>query len=265
MLFVRTLVFNVLFLLTTATFSIAASPGLLMPFKTVVWLKQLWLRISLGLTSHVIGIGWEERGRENIPEGPVVFAAKHQSAWDPLGLSFIHPHCAFVLKRELIWLPFWGWYLLRMGMIPINRSKGIASLKKITKAAGEMVAKGRSILIFPQGTRTPPGAERPYLPGIAAIYKGANVPVVPVAINSGLFWPRRLMGKQPGIITVEYLEPIEPGLDRKTFIKLLAERTEPATARLEAEALERFPYLPRPVPKAAASQAEPVNTDAQSV
>ncbi len=265
MLFVRTLVFNALFLFATVTFSIAASPGLLMPFKTVVWLKQHWLRVTLWLTRHVIGIGWEERGRENIPEGPVVFAAKHQSAWDTLGLSFIHPHCAFVLKRELIWLPFWGWYLLRMGMIPINRSKGIASLKKITKAAGNMVAKGRSILIFPQGTRTPPGAKRPYLSGVAAIYKGANVPVVPVAINSGLFWPRQLMGKHPGIITVEYLEPIEPGLDRKTFIKLLAERTEPATARLEAEALERFPYLPRPLPEAAASQAEPVNTDAQSV
>ena len=185
-----------------------------------------------------------------------------------MALSLAHPLCAFVLKRELIWLPVWGWYLVRLGMIPIDRSKGITSLKKITAAAGKLAGRGQSILIFPQGTRTPPGADRPYLPGVAAIYKGADVPVVPVALNSGLFWPRKLMDKQPGVITVEYLDPIEPGLDRKTFMKLLAERIEPATARLEAEALERYPHLPRPPLETAGAvspQAEPAKPDVRAV
>lgn len=267
MLFARNLIFNILFVAFTIMLSLAATPGLLMPYRAVVSFKQLWLYIVLAMTRHVIGIDGEERGLENIPDGPVIFAAKHQSAWDTLALSLAHPFCAFVLKRELIWLPVWGWYLLRLGMIPIDRSKGVASLKKITVAAGKMAGKGQSILIFPQGTRTPPGAARPYLPGVAAIYKGANVPVVPVAINSGLFWPRRAMHKQPGTITVEYLEPIEPGLDRKTFMTLLEERIEPATARLEAEALERFPYLPRlsREPEAAAANAGSTKTGARPI
>ncbi len=267
MLFARNLIFNLLFVFTTAALSLAAAPGLLMPYRAVVWFKQLWLHIVLALTRLVIGIDREERGRENIPDGPVVFAVKHQSAWDTLALSVEHPFCAFVLKRELIWLPIWGWYLLRLGMIPIDRSRGVASLKKITEGAGKLAGRGQSILIFPQGTRTPPGADRPYLPGVAAIYKGANVPVVPVALNSGLFWPRKLMHKQPGVITVEYLEPIEPGLDRRTFMKALEERIEPATARLEAEALGRFPYLPRLSPKTGAPAAKtgPAKSDARPV
>lgn len=244
MLFARNLIFNVLFVFTTTVLSLAAAPWLLMPYRAAIWFKQVWLHIILGLTRYVIGIDYEERGRENIPDGPVIFAAKHQSAWDTLGLSLEHPFCVFVLKRELIRLPIWGWYLLRLGMIPIDRSKGMISLKKVTQGAIRVAAKGRPILIFPQGTRTPPGADRPYLPGVAAIYKGVNVPVVPVALNSGLFWPRKLMDKQPGTITVEYLEPIQPGLDRKTFMKTLEAGIETATARLEAEALERFPYLP---------------------
>lgn len=267
MLFLRTLIFNVLFVLAAVMLSLAATPGLLMPYKAVVWFKRLWIYAMLALTRQVMGIDGEERGREHIPDGPVVFAVKHQSAWDTLALGLAHPYCAFVLKRELVWLPIWGWYLLRLGMIPIDRSKGLVSLRKITEAAGKLAGRGQSILIFPQGTRTPPGTDRPYLPGVAAIYKGANVPVVPVALNSGLFWPRKLMHKQPGIITVEYLEPIEPGLDRKIFMSKLAARIEPATARLEAEALERFPYLPRLSPETAVSgaDAEPVENDARAV
>lgn len=267
MLFVRTLTFNVLFTLATVILSLAAAPWLLMPYRVAVWYKQFWLHLVLGLTRLVIGIDWEERGRENIPDGPVIFAAKHQSAWDVLMLGFVHPFCAFVVKQELVRLPIWGWYLLRLGNIPIDRSKGLISLKKVAVGARKVVKNGRPVLIFPQGTRTPPGAKRPYMPGVAAIYKGANIPVIPVALNAGLFWPRKLMDKQPGIITVEYLEPIEPGLDRKTFMKVLEERIELATARLEAEAMERFPYLPRSLLETAApaSEAESTKTDARPV
>lgn len=260
MLFARVLVFNILFVFSATLLSLGITPGLFLPYRAAISIKHVWLQIILGLTRLVMGIDYEVRGRENVPDGPVIFAAKHQSAWDPLALGAEHPCCAFVLKRELIWLPIWGLYLLRLGMIPIDRSKGVTSLKKITKAAGKLAGRGQSILIFPQGTRTPPGTDLPYQPGVAAIYKGANVPVVPVALNSGLFWPRKLMHKQPGTITLEYLEPIEPGLDRRTFMKTLEERIEPAAARLEAEALERFPHLPRLSPKPAdpGPDAEPV-------
>lgn len=267
MLVVRTLIFNILFAITTATLSLAAAPGLLLPYRAVVWFKQIWLYIVLSLTRHVMGIRWEVRGRENIPDGPVIFAVKHQSAWDTMALSVTHPYCAFILKRELIRYPVWGWYLLRLGMIPIDRSKGMISLKKVAKTAGKKARQGQSVLIFPQGTRTPPGADCPYLPGVVAIYNAADVPVVPVALNSGLFWPRKLKDKYPGTITVEYLEPILPGLNRKTFMATLEARIEPATARLEAEALERFPYLPRlPLDTAAGGvDAEPVESDARAV
>jgi 1-acyl-sn-glycerol-3-phosphate acyltransferase len=256
MLFARRLAFNILFVLFTALFSIAGTPALLLPYGAVLSVKQLWLRLTLGMTRRLMGIGWEERGRRNIPGEPVIFAVKHQSALDTLVLGFVHPTCVFVLKRELIWVPVWGLYLLRMGMIPIDRSKGIASLKRITEAAAATAKSGRSILIFPQGTRTPPGAERSYLPGVAAIYKGANLPVVPVALNSGLFWPKKAMAKQPGTVTVEYLEPIEPGLDRRTFMSTLESRIESATARLEQEALDRFPHLPRTINENTAAGGE---------
>lgn len=267
MLFARNLIFNVLFIFTTTVLSLASAPWLLMPYRAAVWFKQIWLHIVLHLTRYVIGIDWEVRGHENIPDGPVIFAAKHQSAWDTLMLGVVHPFCAFVVKQELVRLPIWGWYLLRLGNIPIDRSKGLISLRKVVEGARKMVENGRPVLIFPQGTRTPPGTKRPYLPGVAAIYKGANVPVVPVALNAGLFWPRKLMHKQPGVITVEYLEPIEPGLSRRDFMKVLEERIESATARLEAEALERFPYLPRLSPETTGPGPDdkPAKTDARAV
>jgi 1-acyl-sn-glycerol-3-phosphate acyltransferase len=244
MLFMRNVIFNTLFLVTSVALSLLAAPGLIMPYRAVIWYKQLWLTIVLGPTRNVMGIDFELRSRENIPDGPVIFAAKHQSALDTFVLSLMHPQCVFVLKRELVRLPIWGWYLLRMGNIPIDRSKGLASLKKITDAAARTVENGQSIIIFPQGTRTLPGTARAYLPGVAALYKGANVPVVPVALNSGLFWPKKMMRKHPGTFTLEYLTPIEPGLDRRTFMQTLQAVIEPETARLESEALRRFPDLP---------------------
>jgi 1-acyl-sn-glycerol-3-phosphate acyltransferase len=255
MQYLRTLLFSATFMATTVAMSIFIAPGLVLPYRAVLMYKQLWLTVVLWQIRHVIGITHEERGRENIPDGPVIFAAKHQSAWDTLAPAFIHPQLVFVLKRELTWVPFWGWYLIRLGMIPIDRAKGIASLKKLADRTRKAADAGRPVLIFPQGTRTPPGASRPYLPGVAMVYTNLDMPVVPIALNSGLFWPRRKFLKWPGIITLEYLEPIPPGLDRKTFMKTLEERIESATARLEAEALERFPWLPPITPDEGGSDA----------
>jgi len=244
MQYLRSLIFTFAFTVTTIVMSLVVVPALVLPYRLVLSCKQIWLRVVLWQIRMVIGIDFEERGRENIPPGPVVFAAKHQSAWDTLGPSYLHPEMVYVLKRELTWIPVWGWYLIRTGMIPIDRARGTSALRRLVARARETIARGRSVMIFPQGTRTAPGAERPYLPGVAALYAGLDVPVVPVALNSGLFWPRRRISKWSGTITLEYLEPIAPGLDRKSFMKTLADRIEPATRRLEAEARERYPWLP---------------------
>lgn len=244
MIYLRSAIFAAAFYTLTAVLTLLFSPSLLLPFPVVYFFKQAWLRPVVWLIRSVLGIAMETRGTENLPDGPVILAAKHQSAWDTMGLSLLHADAAFVLKRELTWIPVFGWYLARMGMIPIDRSRGVSALKTMAAVAKERIAEGRSVLIFPQGTRTPPGGYRPYLAGVAALYGALDVPVVPVALNSGLFWPRRRFVKWPGTITVEYLEPIQPGLDRKTFMKTLEARIEPATTRLEVEARTRFPYLP---------------------
>lgn len=254
MLFLRSLAFAVGFYSLGPTVALAVTPGLLMPYKVVIACKQGWLRTMLWLVRNVIGLTYETRGTHNIPDGPVVFAAKHQSAWDTIALSFIHGQAAVVLKRELIWIPVWGWFFFRLGMIPIDRGKGLSALKRIVAAAHQRISEGRSVLIFPQGTRTAPGARRPYLVGVAAIYAELDVPVVPVALNSGVFWPRRTFLKWPGTVTIDYLEPIQPGLKRKEFLKILEERIEAATGKLEAEAAKRFPWLP-PIPADTTSTA----------
>lgn len=244
MIYVRSVVFAGAFYVLTTVLTLLLSPCLLFPYRIVFFFKQAWLRPVVWLIGAILAIRMETRGTENLPAGPVIFAAKHQSAWDTMGLGLLHADAAFVLKRELTWIPVFGWYLARTGMIPIDRSRGIAALRSMAAVARKRIAEGRPVLIFPQGTRTPPGDHRPYLAGVAALYAALDVPVVPVALNSGLFWPRRRFLKWPGTITVEYLEPIAPGLDRKTFMNTLEARIEPATTRLEAEARKRFPYLP---------------------
>lgn len=260
--FVRSIVFAVAFYAVTMAMSLLFLPGLLLPYPAVMSLKQIWLSVALWLVRNVVGITVRTRGEDSLPEGPYILAPKHQSAWDTMGLSILHKEAAFVLKRELIWVPVWGWYLIRTGMIPIDRARGIAALKRVSALARERIAQGRPVLIFPQGTRTPPGAKRPYLPGVAAIYAALGVPVVPVALNSGLFWPRRRFVKWPGTITVEYLEPIQPGLERKAFMRELESRIETATARIEEEARLRYPYLPAPSPPAGTRNAAAPGSEA---
>ena len=246
----RTLIFTASFYGITTFLLVAIVPGLLMPYRAMLWYKQMWLRVVIWLLHYQVGLVHELRGRQNIPEGPVIFAVKHQSMWETLGLSYVHAETAIVLKQELTWIPVFGWYLIRMRMVPIRRAKGIEALRSMIRAAGKTIESGRSVMIFPQGTRTAPGVKKPYLPGAAALYSALGVPVVPVALNSGLFWPRGKFRHNPGTIVVEYLEPIPPGLNRKTFMKTLEERIEPATTRLEAEARRNFPWVEQDAPDA---------------
>ena len=236
---IRSTLFAVAFYGITGVMSVLYLPLIALPRPVFRRFCFFWARIMVATVKAVLGIGYELRGLENVPDGPAIYASKHQSAWDVLIFNIIVPESAYVLKRELYRIPLWGWYVWRIGSVGIDRSAGARALKDMVAQAAALLDQGRSIVVFPQGTRTPVGEKRPYLPGAAALYLGTDRPVVPVALNSGVFWPRRRFRKSPGLITVEFLPPIEPGLDRRAFLKRIEADIENATRRLEAEALDR--------------------------
>lgn len=239
MILVRSVLFNLLFYGFTVILGIVGLPAFLFGRRPVVAISRFWSRSSLALARVVAGIDVDLRGFENLPDGPVIIAAKHQSAWETLYFTELLDAPAAVLKEELVKAPIIGPYMRSLDMIPVDRKAGASALRRMVEAAGRAVAAGRPILIFPQGTRVAPGAEAPYHPGTAALYAGLGIPVVPVALNSGMYWSRNAFRKRPGRVVVEFLPAIPPGLDRKTFMAKLREVLEPATTRLEAEAREK--------------------------
>jgi 1-acyl-sn-glycerol-3-phosphate acyltransferase len=235
----RSLLFNLLFYAATLVIGVIALPLLLAPPAALRWLGKRWSGLSIGLLRAVAGTGYQVRGIERIPKGPVIFAAKHQSAWDTLFFPAYLGDPAMVAKAELRFIPFYGWYAWRAGTVWIDRSRGPSALRRMLAGAQAALDEGRAIVVFPQGTRTAPGATADYQPGVAALYAGTDARVVPVALNSGLFWPRRGFAKRPGTITVEFLDPLPAGLDRRAFLSLLGERIDAATIGLEAEARDQ--------------------------
>jgi 1-acyl-sn-glycerol-3-phosphate acyltransferase len=232
----RSLTFNTLFILWGIAINIVCLPVLLLPRGGAVRAGRIWARGSLGLLGAVCGLRHEIRGRGNMPDGPCIVAAKHQSAWDTLIFPLLLDGPAFVFKRELMWVPLLGWYMVRSGCIPIDRRAGAKALRRLIARAKQALARRQTIVIYPEGTRVAPGTRRPYLSGVAALYGQLCVPVVPVAVNSGVFWGRRSFRKKPGRIVLEFLPPIAPGLDRKTFTTELEQRIETASQALLTEA-----------------------------
>jgi len=239
----RSLLFNLFFYLWTAFLGIAALPMVLAPRRWVMALGSWWSGSVLWLARTVAGIDYELRGAEHIPPGAVIVAMKHQSAWDTLATPVLFRDPAIVAKRELFWIPCYGWYARRAGMIPVDRGAGAAALKRMVQHARAVVEQGRPIVIFPEGTRTAVGASRAYHPGVAALYSQLALPVVPVAVNSGLFWGRRSFIKRPGTIVLELLPDIPPGLARAAFLRELELRIGSAVERLIAEARKADPRL----------------------
>ncbi|MFO1157560.1 MAG: lysophospholipid acyltransferase family protein [Reyranellaceae bacterium] len=235
LLWLRSFAFNVGWYAGTAAIALAGMPILLMPRRAVVAWAQLWIRFCLGWLRLTVGLDHVLRGQENLPDGPVIIAAKHQSSWETLAFTLLFPGAATVMKRELVYIPIVGWAMARAGNIAVERGDGAKALRGLVRDAKAVIADGRSILIFPEGTRVAVGSQRPYQVGTAALYRQLDVPVVPVALNSGLFWGRRQFVKRPGRIVVEILPAIPPGLDRETFMATLRERIETATGRLVGE------------------------------
>jgi len=232
----RSALYVALFQLWTLVLALLYLPLLAGPRPLMVKAAQFWLRGVLALMRGIVGLDYQVRGLDTLPEGPVIIASKHQSAFETFAFHLILSDPAFVLKRELTWIPFFGWYLAKTGVIAIDRAAGTKALKAMVKGGEAAKAEGRPIIVFPEGTRSAPGGRQPYHSGVAMLYGGLGVPVVPVALNSGLFWGRRAFTKRAGTVTVEFLPAIAPGMDRKRFMAELESRIETATDRLVAEA-----------------------------
>jgi 1-acyl-sn-glycerol-3-phosphate acyltransferase len=235
----RSIIFNVLFYVNITLRMIVALPTIALPHAFILGVLRGWSRSSLWLLRAVCGVTVEWRGRDKIPHGACIIACKHQSAWETFSLFEILDDPTYVLKRELMWVPLFGWLASKAGMIPIDRNARVSALARMAARARNEIARGRQIVIFPEGTRRAPGAAPRYLPGVAYLYAETKLACVPVALNSGLFWPRRSWRRLPGTVLVEVLDPIPPGLDRRTFLARLQSVTEEATARLVQESANR--------------------------
>lgn len=231
----RSLVYNIVFYVNLVLFLVLGSPFYVTPRKWSIRALQAWATTSVWWLKVICGTKLEVRGRENIPEGAVLVASKHQSTWDTFALLPLFDDPAMILKRELVFIPLFGWFIPKFRMIPVERSAGAQGLKSMLARAKEAARMGRQLVIFPEGTRTAPDAAPDYKPGAAALYLNLGLPCLPVALNSGLFWPRRKFLRYPGTIVVEILPVIEPGLSRRDFSNRLEEAIETATARLVKE------------------------------
>lgn len=239
MILLRSLAYQLAFWSWTALMALAGLPFLLGTRRGMLAFGTFWARGVFALLRWIVGLDYAVRGRQFLPAGPCIVAMKHQSAWDTLAATILFPDCAVVIKRELGWLPFYGWYVVKAGSITVDRGAASRALRRMVKRAERIVAARRVIVIFPQGTRTAIGAHKPYLPGIAALYQHLDLPVVPVALNSGLFWGRRRFLRRPGTVLVEILPPIAPGKKRPELMAELERRIETATNALVAEGKAR--------------------------
>lgn len=211
-------------------------PALLLPRRFVVMGMEIWASVSFWGLKHIIGLDFEVRGRENVPAQPAIYAIKHMSMWETIAQHILLKDPAIIMKRELLSVPVYGWYAQKCEMIVIDREGHASSLRNMIRTAKERLAAGRPIVIFPEGTRKLPGEAPDYKPGVAALYSMLDVPCIPVALNSGLYWARKGTKPKRGRIIVQILPAVKPGLDRSAFMVELQNRIETATAKLLAEA-----------------------------
>jgi 1-acyl-sn-glycerol-3-phosphate acyltransferase len=245
MITIRSLAFHAAFYLMTTLLAIVGLPVLAGDRLKVQAYARFWTRTSIWLLEKICGTRIEFRGLGHIPNGACLIAAKHQSALETLALTTITKDFSYILKKELMGIPIFGWYLARAGQIALDRSKRGQALPDLSRQAREAIEDGRQIFIFPEGTRRGVGAAPEYKSGVAHLYTDARALCVPVALNTGLFWPRQSILLRPGTAVIEFLEPIAPGMSKQEFLRLLQSRIEEATEALAAEALATDPNLKR--------------------
>jgi 1-acyl-sn-glycerol-3-phosphate acyltransferase len=240
MLLIRSLLFNVAFYVNIIAWMIVVLPSLAMPRRFFVRVVRGWGASNMWLMRVLVGVRVEIRGRDKIPRGPAIIASKHQSLMETFVFFACIDDPVIILKRELTWIPLFGWYIRKDRMIPVNRGARARALEQATARTREEVATGRQLLIFPEGTRRPPGARPSYKYGVAYIYDTLQCPVTPVGLNTGLFWPRREFIRRPGTAVFEFLDPIPAGLPRDGVLELIAARIEESSDRLLAEGLREL-------------------------
>ena len=237
MLVIRSLAFNVAFYVSLVVQMIVWTPFYFLAPRHIAWfVPRFWARSSLKLQEWIAGTESRIEGVENLPDGPFILAPKHQSFWDTIAFFPYLRDPVYILKRELTWIPFFGWYIAKMRMIPIHRGSRSKALKQALVVARERMADNRQLIIYPEGTRRAPGDEPAYKWGIVEIYAALGVPVVPVAHVAGLYWPRRRFLRFPGVLRAKFLPAIEPGLEKEAFMQRLIAETEAACDELLIEA-----------------------------
>jgi 1-acyl-sn-glycerol-3-phosphate acyltransferase len=232
MLVLRSLLFSILFYLFFAVSAVAATAVSLISPRSLPPFARFWSRTWLAMYRTICGVTYEVRGTENVPHGGCLLAVKHQSVWDTCALFAIFDRPVFVLKSELMFIPFFGWALARLGCIPVKRGTGKSALDNMVRGTRVALEQSKQVVIFPEGTRTMIGQAPNYKSGISHLYTALEVVCVPVALNSGALWPRRSFLRPPGVIRLEVLSPIPPGLDRKEMFDLLVDKIEDASGRL---------------------------------
>ncbi len=233
---IKVLLYQAIFLIWAVFVSICALPTLLLPLWGVMWMTRVWARGVVFFSRVLFGIKWEVRGAENIPKGACIVAANHQSLWETCVLYLVLDKSLYVLKKELAGNPLWGGYMVKIGCIPVDRSAGIAALKKLTQDACTRLSEGRQVIIFPEGTRIAPGEHGEFQAGIAAIYTKADVPVLTMAHNAGMCIPKK-GAIRSGKIIFQFMPPIEAGLKRKEFMAVLEKTINDGADEIYAEAM----------------------------
>lgn len=242
MTWLRSLLFNVTFYVLTAIIAVLLLPVLVGPHRWLMLGMGTWARLVIFSMSTICGIRLRVEGKENLPaQGAALIAAKHHSTFDTIVWLSIFPDTAYVLKRELLWIPLYGWIARGARMISVDRDAGPSAMRTLLIQGRAAAKAGRQIVIFPEGTRVPPGVHGTYQPGIVALSAATGLPVIPVATDSGLCWGRRAFRKKAGTITVLILPALPVGLRRNALLARLKSEIEGATDRLLANQLERFP------------------------
>jgi 1-acyl-sn-glycerol-3-phosphate acyltransferase len=239
MLVLRSLIFSTLFYGFFALSAVAAAAISLISPKSLWPFTKFWSRTWLAMYRAICGVSYEVRGMENIPQGGCLLAVKHQSVWDTCALFAIFDRPVYVLKSELMFIPFFGWALARLGCIPVKRGTGKSALDNMVHGTRSALTRGDQVVIFPEGTRTMVGQVANYKTGISHLYTALEVACIPVALNSGALWPRRKFLRPPGTISVEVLSPIPPGLDRKEMFDLMVGAIEAASERLNRREVKK--------------------------
>lgn len=246
MIYIRSLFANVFFFGTIIIGSIFSPLVALLPHKyTLAFWDKLFMPLAFRFVNIFAGLKIEFRGQENIVQKPALYACKHESALDTYAFTQAVPTTSYVLKKELTYIPFFGWSQHFYGMVPINRKGGAAAMKNMLKEVKKKIDANRPVVIFPEGTRCKPGTTKGYKPGFLFMAENLGIKVVPVALNTGLFWRKASFLRYPGTAVFEFLEPMEAtsGVDKKAFMKELEKRIEAKCAELNAEAVAKYPWV----------------------